>query len=217
MAWGLAATAQAQTLKIGAVLGVPANDLEAFRRANDRSGVDLFGQLVPANDVTVLHIAAGGLVGPTIATVSITERGSRAKAWRVFFPLREDGTISPLYQHINGSDLFSNPRILGSGNPPVAQMDLRQADTGDLDLEQTRFMLIPVSTFHRLEAENPRAKMSVVHVQRMGISPWDRWVLLVAIDAEHARELKLPGDLATAIQALNSNLSLGPGNLAAIR
>jgi len=219
MLCALAANAQAHT--IGTVLGVPADDLQNFRLANTTTGADTYGQRVPPNDVTVLHICPGsGLLGPAIVTVSITQRGSGLKAWRAFFPLRADGTISPLYQQINGSDVFTNPRILRTGNDGVVQMDVRQEYSGNMELDQTRFLLLPVNSLYWLQTENPKARIEPVHLQRMPYNGWGTWVQLVAIDAQSARELKIPKTPATLlgeISVLNSNVTVGFGNLASVR
>jgi len=215
MVCGLAATAHAQPMRIGTVLGVPVEDLTAFRLANDTAGSDIYGQRVPPNDVTLLHVSPGsGLTGPTIATVSITQRGSGLKAWRVFFPLQSDGTISPLYQQINGRDVFTNAQIIRGSNGAVAQVDVRQEHTGNFELDQMRFLLLPANTFYRLEAENPRANLVTVHLQRMPYNSWGTWVQLVAIDSESARELKIPEDMISQIRVLNSNVIVGSGTLA---
>jgi hypothetical protein len=214
----LAASAQART--IGTVLGVPADDLLNFRQANTTTGADLYGQTVPPNDVTVLHITPGsGMLGPAIVTVSITQRGSGLKAWRVFFPVRADGTISPNYQLINSGDVFTNPRFLRTGNGGVMQMDVRQEYPGNMDLDQTRFLLLPVNSLYWLQTENPKARIEPVHLQRMPYG-WGTWVQLVAIDAQSARELKIPKTPATLlgeISVLNSNVTVGFGNLASVR
>lgn len=211
---GLAATAHAEPNKVGTVLGVPVDDLQRFRIANQTTGSDIYGHPVPPNDVTVLHVCPGsGLAGPTIATVSITQKGSGQKAWRVFFPLQSDGTFSPLYQQINGRDFFTNPRILTVGGG-VVQVDVRQEYPGDMNLDQTRFLLVPVNTFYRLEVENPKANLEPVHLQRMPYNAWGTWVQLVAIDAESARQLKIPEDMIGQIRVLNSNVIVGSGTLA---
>src|SRR5688500_2727234 len=124
--------AQAQPLRIGTVLGVPVNQLEAFRRANTSIGRGVGGDLVVPNEVTVLHLSAvaGEPIHTAIATVSITRSDNGQKAWRVFFPQNPDGSISPLYRLINAGDIFTNPRNLVTSAGAVLQMDVRQPDTG---------------------------------------------------------------------------------------
>lgn len=216
MLGGLAALpAHADASGVGTVLAVPLNELENFRLANSRPGTDPFGNLIPANDVAVLHVAPGG--GPfdtSIVTVSLTQRGSELKSWRVFFPVRPDGTISPLYQQINVRDAFSNAQIIHNGVATVAKMDVRQQDTGNLQLDATRFVLLPVNSVYRLEAENPRATLTTIHVHRITIGSRSMWVELVGVDAEHARELKIPKNMTAEVQLLNSNITITPGNLA---
>lgn len=212
--WGLAATAHAQQPRMGTVLGIPLYDLENFRQANNATGVDDFRQLVPSNDVTLLHVSsvAGPPFNTAIASVSITRRGpeSGLRAWRVYFPLRQDGTISPIYQQINAADHFSNPRIIAFGDTAVMQMDVRQNDTGNPDLERTRFMLIPANSVPLLEMENPGTRFTIVHLQRTALGAREMWVQLVAIDREASSDLKIPSDtLAREIQALNTNVSIG--------
>jgi hypothetical protein len=215
VASGLAATAHAQPNKIGTVLGIPADALSSFRIANQMTGTDGYGHPVPPNEVTLLHVSPGsGLTGPTIATVSITQQGSGLKAWRVYFPLQSDGTLSPLYQQINGRDVFTNPRFLRVGAGGVVQMDVRQDYPGDMDLEQTRFLLLPMNTLYLLEAANPKATLTPVHLQRMPYNAWGTWVLLVAVDAENARQLKIPEEMISQLRVLNSNVIVGSGTLA---
>lgn len=217
MLCGLTATAGAQgsAPKIGTVLGVPLDDLNDFRRANATTGVDGSRQSVPSNEVTVLHIsnAAASINGP-VATVSITTNGPLRgnKAWRVYFPMTGNGTISPLYQEINGNDIFRNPRIIGTGSEAVVMMDVYQPNTGDFSLDSMRFLLVPANQVSRLERENPKAKLVNVHLQRMAIGSRlardeSRWAQLVGISAESAREFKIPADLASEILSLNSNVS----------
>jgi hypothetical protein len=198
--FALTAAAHATPNKVGTVLGVPASDLESFRLANATSGVDAFGQRVPANDVTVLHVASG------IATVSVTIKGSGLKAWRVYFPAGPDGTVSPAYPQINPNDFFTNARLIGSS---VVQMDVRQKDTGNLELDHTRFLIVPAgATVYQLEFANPKAKITRIHPQ------WaDMPVELIGIDWGSAGSLKVPsGELARQIQALNSNVSIDFGH-----
>lgn len=215
MLGGLAASARADSIKVGTVLAVPLNELENFRLANSRTGRDFSGSLVPANDVTVLHVAPGG--GPfntSIVTVSLTQKGSGLKSWRVFFPIRADSTISPLYQQMNARDSFSNVRIINNGISTVAQVDVRQKDTGNVELENTRFMLLPLNAVFRLAVENPTARLSPVHVQYITIGSRSMWTELVGIDAGHARELKIPKEMTAEVEVLNSNITITPGNLA---
>jgi hypothetical protein len=40
------------------------------------------------------------------------------------------------------------------------------------------------------------------------------WVQLIAVSRSRATRLTIPTDLAGPMQALNSNISVGPGNLA---
>jgi hypothetical protein len=217
--WGLAAPAHAQSGKIGTVLGVPVADLENFRRANTTIGSDVFGGAVPANEVTVLHLStvARAPINSAVATVSITQVGSGLKAWRVYFPQNGDGSISPLYRYINANDVFTNPRVVrGPSGTFVVQMDVRQESTGNFDLEGVRFMLLPIHTVGRIETENPNANLQVVHTQQTSNGFASFMIQLVAIDTDHARELKLPSDLTTSIQALNSNTAITTGNLAEV-
>lgn len=207
---GLGAAAQADSLQIGTVLGIPVGAVQSFRLANQTMGLDIYGGRVPPNDVTVLHICPGsGLLGPNIATVSITQKGSGLKAWRVYFPLQSDGTLSPIYQQINGGDVFTNPRVLRAGSGGVVQVDVRQADTGNFELDRARFMLIPTSTLYRLQAENPKATLVPVHLQRMPYNSWGTWVQLVAVDLNSARGLKIPEEMIVQIRVLNSNVTVG--------
>jgi hypothetical protein len=213
--WSAAAPAQAQSGKIGTVLGVPLSDLESFRLANSVRGVDSFGQAVQPNDVTVLHISsdAGSPINGAVATVSITRQGTGLKAWRVYFPQSAGGGISPLYQYINAGDSFTNPRVVGG----VVQMDVRQPNTGDFTVEDARFMLIPIHRVISLERENPGVQFAVVHAQQMASNFGPLGVQLIAVEESSAARLKLPSDLTSTLQALNSNINVGPGNLAQVR
>lgn len=205
----LTTTAQAQNGRIGTVLGVPLNKLEDFRRANNSTGADAFGNLVQPNDVAVLHVSrqAGSPINSAIATVSITQRGTGLKAWRVYFPQETDGNISSLYRYINAGDSFTNPRVMGNGG--VVQMDVRQPNTGDFFVEDMRFMLIPLNSVGAIDMN-----LQMVHAQRMPNNFGAFWVHLIAIGESRATELTIPTDMAGIIQTLNSNINVGPGNLA---
>lgn len=213
-----ATPAQAESLRIGTVLGIPVTELEAFRRANTIIGTGFFGERVPANDVVVLHISAvaGAPINSAVATVSITQQGTNQKAWRVYFPQRADNSISPLYQYINARDVFTNPRSLITNVGGVLQMDVRQENTGNFDVEGVRFMLLPTSAYGTLAVENPSARFEVVHTQVMTSNFGPFLTQLVAIDLDSAQGLKIPISMTGTIQALNSNLSIGPGNLAGL-
>jgi hypothetical protein len=209
----LTTTAQAQNGRIGTVLGVRLGELPSFRLANSVRGVDAFGNVVQPNDVTVLHVSAvaGAPINSAIATVSVTQRFTGLKAWRVYFPRVGNG-ISPYYQYINGGDSFTNPRFFN--NVGVVQVDVRQPNTGSFLVENARFLLIPIHRIISLQRENPGATFEVVHAQRMASSFGSFWVQLVAVDESTATRLRVPTDLAVAIRVLNSNISVGPGNLA---
>jgi hypothetical protein len=197
----VATAAHAQSPKIGTVLAVPTSDLALFRLANASLGVDSLGQRVPANDVTVLHTS-----GP-VTTVSLTVRGTNQKAWRVFFPKATDGTLPGIYRGLNANDFITNPRTVGSN---FVQMDVRQPDTGNVELESVRFLLVPSdSGVFALQFANPQARFSRIHLQKMPTGSGFTWVELVGIDQDSAEHLKFPtGDLARQIQALNSNVSI---------
>jgi len=212
------APAYAASGKIGTVLGIPLSELEAFRRANTIIGSGFYGERVPANDVAVLHVSApaGEPINGAIATVSVTQQGTDLKAWRVYFPQRGDNSISPLYQYINARDSFTNPRPLITNVGGVVQMDVRQENTGSFDLDSVRFMLLPASAYGSLAVENPRARFEVVHSQVMTNNFGPFFAQLVAIDLDAAQGLKIPVSMSAMVQALNSNLSVGPGNQAGI-
>jgi hypothetical protein len=195
----LTTAAHANGAKVGTVLGIPTSEVENFRLANASTGVDSLGQRVPANAVTVLHESSG------IATVSITSKLTGQKAWRVFFPASPGGTVSSVYQEINPNDFFTNPRVI-SGN--VVQMDVRQKDTGDVDLDSNRFLLVPANAgVYALQSANPRLKISRIHYQWMGMG-----VELVGIDRSTG-SINVPvGELARQLQALNSNISVDFGH-----
>jgi hypothetical protein len=216
--WGAAASAFADT-RIGTVLGVPLAELDSFRRANTTTGSGFYGETVPPNSVSVLHVSslAGAPINGAVATVSINRVDTGDKAWRVYFPRREDGTISPLYQYINAGDAFTNPRSLITGAGAVIQMDVRQESAGDFFIDGVRFLLLPESFWSNLEIENPNASFTIVHRQLMTSNFGAFWVQLVAIDAEHARELKVPKGMESTVEMLNSNLTIGYGNLAQVR
>jgi hypothetical protein len=211
--------AHAQPLRIGTVLGVPLNQLDAFRRANTTIGSGVAGDGVPANDVTVLHLSAvaGAPINSAIATVSITRSDNGQKAWRVFFPQNADGSISPLYRLINPGDFFTNPRNLITTAGPVLQMDVRQADTGSFDLDGVRFLLLPSFAYAGLQTENPNVRFQVVHTQQMTNNFGAFSVQLVAIDFAHAQELMVPSSMIGTVRALNSNLRTISGTLAEVR
>jgi hypothetical protein len=208
--------AQAQTGRIGTVLGVPLNKLDDFRRANHSTGTDGYGHPVSPNDVIVLHVSpeVGAPINSAVATVSISQQGTSLKAWRVYFPQEADGSISPLYRYINPGDSFTNPRVLNGG---VVQLDVRQPNTGDFSVEDVRFILIPIHRIFGLVRENPKARFGIVHAQQLANT---FGVQLIAIDERSAARLRLPkppSDLTASILALNTNISVGPRNLARVR
>jgi hypothetical protein len=211
----LTPAAHAQPARIGTVLGIPISDLESFRLANAASGVNSLCEVQRPNEITVLHVspAAGSPLNTVIATVSITTADSGQKAWRVCFPMHGGGTISPLYNQINANDFFLNPRILDGGNMAAVQVDVRQSSIRELELERARFLLVPATAVRRLESENPAARIAPLHLQRMAVGSQLLWVQLVAIDGASANELRLPSDLASEIQALNTNLTVTSGGV----
>jgi hypothetical protein len=79
-----------------------------------------------------------------------------------------------------------------------------------VELESVRFLLVPANSgAFRLEAANPQARISRIHLQRMPIGSQYLWVELVAVDRQTAGRLKVPtGGLAAQLRALNSNLSI---------
>ena len=91
---------------------------------------------------------------------------------------------------------------------------MRQPNTGSFLLENARFFLLPIYRVISLERENPGGRFEVVHAQRMASGFGAFWVQLVAVDEFTASRLRVPNDLAGAIRVLNSNISVGPGNLA---
>lgn len=211
--------AQAQPLKIGTVLGVPVSELDSFRRANTTIGKGIAGDLVPANDVTVLHISsvAGEPIHSAIATVSITRSDNGQKAWRVFFPQNLDGSVSSSYRLINAGDVFTNPVHLVTRAGAVVQMDVRQAPTEEIDMERVRFLLLPSFAYATLQNDNPKARITVLHTQQMTNNFGAFAVQLVAVDLDHARQLKIPSSLGGTIRALNTNLQPLGGSLAEVR
>jgi hypothetical protein len=93
-------------------------------------------------------------------------------------------------------------------------MDIRQPDTGSFVVEDMRFMLLPNARVASIDRENPDATLEIVHSQQMTNNFGTFWVQLVAVDERNAVQLTIPDDLAGPMQALNSNINVGPGNLA---
>lgn len=202
-----AAPAQAQT--IGTVIGVPAGDLANFEQVNASPGLDQFGQPLPPNDVTLLNTSpvAGDPFDTAIATVSVTDQATGQRATQVYFPVDENGDVSPLYALINPNDSFANSLLVNTGNTPVLLVNVVQPDTGNLDLTRTRFLLVPADRVGSLEVTNPSVKFTTVHIQQTSVNGQLLTVALVAIDVNDAGSILVPSQaLADLIQALNSNV-----------
>jgi hypothetical protein len=197
---GLSAAAQADETKLYTVIGVPLSELSSFEQANISPGFD--GQLqAPANTLRTLHVSGD------VATVSITRKDDPEK-WTlhtVYFPINPTGSIPPLFQEINPFDSFSNGRVIGS----VIQVEVSQADPGQLDLSRARFMLAPNDQVRTLQLMNSRVNFKAVHVQRATTSMEVLPAVLLAIDKDDARGIQIPNEpLASTILALNSNVSV---------
>lgn len=211
MLWGLTAPAHAQAQPIGIVLGVPATDLDRFQQANASPGVDNGFQPLPPNNVQVLHVSKtlGEPFNTEIATVSVTSQATGQRPQFVFFPVDENGGLSPLYQQINASDNFLDPTIIGQGSEAVVQVGINQSDVPNLDLESARFLLVPADRVGSIEVTNPSVDFTVLHQQQAVVNGQILPVALLAVDVGETSTIQIPsGDLAQAILALNSNLAV---------
>lgn len=213
---GVGASAQAQERPIGTVVGVPMWELDAFLRANAVPGSEPRGGLLPANDVTVLHIAPE--FNSAIATVAVTRRGTGEAASSVYFPTFGNGEMSRIYRQINAEDDWSFPRLFGEGFTAVVKVNMTQSPTGTYTPGRTRFVILPTEYLNEIVASNPVGKIRIVHRQRAQIGGGNRAVVLAAIDgssllASGAATVQVPTvsygqDLARLIRGLNSNVEL---------
>jgi hypothetical protein len=202
-----AAPAQAQT--IGTVIGVPADDLANFQQVNASPGVDQFGVQLPPNDVTVLNTSpvAGEPFNMAIVTVSITDQATGQPATQIYFPVDENGVVSPLYALINTNNSFANSLLINTGDTPVLLVNVGLSNTANLDLTRTRFLLVPADRVGSLEVTNPSVNFATVHIQQTSVNGQLLTVALVGIDVNDAGSIQVPSqDLADLIQALNSNV-----------
>lgn len=206
---GLTAAAHAQD-KLGTVIGVPVSELSRFDQVN--SFPSRTGSLsVTASNVRVLHTSPfmGGPFNAAIATVSINLKTNGDPARQVFFPIDSNGSVSPLFALINASDVFSSPRVIGTGTSAALQVDVQQSDAAKLDFSRTRFMMVPSDRVGSLEVTNPGVKITSIHLQRASLGGIPIWVQLVAIDDCCSSNVKVPTtDLMNAILALNSNVTV---------
>jgi hypothetical protein len=205
----LTAAAPAQAQAIGTVIGVPADDLANFQQVNASPGVDQFGVQLPPNDVTELNTSpvAGEPFNTAIVTVSITDQATGQAAAQIYFPVDENGAVSPLYALINTNNSFANSLLINTGNTPVLLVNVGQSNTANLDLTRTRFLLVPADRVGSLEVTNPSVNFTTVHIQQTSVNGQLLTVALVGIDVNDAGSIQVPSqDLADLIQALNSNV-----------
>jgi hypothetical protein len=222
---GTAVAAQAAEQPIGTVVGVPMWELDAFLRANALPGNDAWGNVLPANSVTVLHVAPE--FNSSIATVAVTRQDTGQAAPSVYFPTFGNSDMARMYRQINAHDTWSPSRLVGEGYTAVVEVEVVQLATGSWTPGRTKFMLVPAEQMVEIVAANPPGTIRPVHRQRSQIGGGgnDREVVLMAIDATSllasgAATVQIPSatiyplDLARLIRSLNSNVSLqdpGPG------
>jgi hypothetical protein len=200
-------TAVVHAQEIGTIVGVPVSELARFEQVNafpSRTG----SLSLPALNLRLLHTSAT-LAAPfdtAIATVSLTLPTTGDPARQVSFPLTASNDISPLFRLINAWDVYSSPRIVGTGNEAALQVDVSQPEVGKLLVSRNRFLLVPIERVGSLEATNSGAKLQSLHRQQASLGGHLIWVELVATEAG---TLSVPTtDLVNAILALNSNVEI---------
>jgi hypothetical protein len=213
---GFATGAQAAEQAVGTVMGVPIWELDAFVRANALPGSNARGVSMPANDVTVLHVAPE--FSSSIATVAITRRDNGQPARSVYFPTFGNRVMSRIYQQINAEDTWSVPELVGDNFNAVLKVEILQSPTGSYTPGQTRFLLVPAQFAPDIIAVNPQSRVRGVHRQRAHIGVGDQAVQLLAVEsngllATDLVSIQIPGrtygqDLARVIRSLNTNVTL---------
>lgn len=182
------AAAQAQEQPIGTVVGVPQWELDAFVRANAAPGVDRFGRSLPANNVTILHVAPE--FNSAIATVSVTRRDNGQPAKMVYFPTfgnrngsgDNDYVRSRIYSQINAFDTsWSHSQVFGTDHNAVLGIEISQDYPGTWEPGRTRFLMVPWEALPEILSENPSVKMTLVHRQVAHIGGGDHVVQLLAV------------------------------------
>lgn len=204
---------------IGTVVGVPASELDGFIRANAFPGNDTWKRPLPANSVTVLHIAPE--FNSAIVTVGVTRRSNGQPAESVYFPTFGNEEMSGIYRRINADDVWTFAQRFGEGYNAVMKVDITQPYTGTYTPGVTRFLIVPWESVAELKAVNPRVKMTEVHRQRAHVGGGDRIVQLLAIHLATAAgglaaapvTLQIPNrvygqNLAGTIRNLNSNVAI---------
>jgi hypothetical protein len=211
---GAAATAHAQQ-PVGTVIGVPRWELGSFIAANAAPGTDRQGRVMPANTVTVLHVAPD--FSSEIVTVGVTRQDGNQPAPSIYFPTYGNRDISRAYTLINAFDSWALPILIGEGSSAVLKMDVVQGATGFYTPGKTRFLLLPGEFMGEIMATNAPGTLRIVHWQRTQIGGANRDVALVAVEADgrlasgnasvQVPNAVYPNNLSRLVRSLNSNVT----------
>lgn len=60
-----------------------------------------------------------------------------AAATQIYFPVDENGAVSPLYALINTNNSFANSLLINTGDTPVLLVNVGLSNTPSLDLTRT--------------------------------------------------------------------------------
>lgn len=212
---GFAASAEVETRSLGTVIGVPMEEMEGFMRANALPGKDSFGRFLPANNVTVLHVAPE--FNSSIATVSVTRKENGRPAPTVYFPTFGNPDMARVYRQINAFDAWSFPQLFGEGYTSIVKVVIEQSNTGNYSPARTRFVSLPWESLPEIIGSNPAGRIRLVHRSRAHIGGGDRNVCLAAVEVDSAASdvatLQVPSgvygaDLGRLIRSLNTRVTL---------
>jgi hypothetical protein len=217
-------TASAQTpleRPVGTVLAIPLPEYTRFLAANAFPGLDANLRPIQGNNVSFLHLSqfAAGTLNTAIVTVGVTQRNTGQPARMVYFPTGGTGGIPALYRQLNASDIFVEQQLIGVGNQAIAQVEVRQENSGTYIPGLTRFFLVPADKLGLVQGVNVGVNLNTVHVQQTAIGLNNTAVAMVAVDQSNANNLALPGsDLINVVANINTNVIIqmvvGEGNTA---
>jgi hypothetical protein len=222
--FGTVGAASAQTpfeRPIGTVLAIPLADYGKFLAANAFPGLDANNRPIQGNNVSFLHVSqfAAGTFNTAIVTIGVTQRNSGQPARVLYMPTGGSGGIPSLYRQLNANDTFVQQQLIGVGNLAVAQVEVRQENSGTYIPGFTRFFLVPADRLGLVQGVNVGVNINTVHIQQTAIGVGNTAVAMVAVDQSNANNLALPGsDLINVVANINTNVIIqvvvGEGNSA---
>jgi hypothetical protein len=221
MALSLATAAQAQERPVGKVVGMPVSQMGVFAARNIFPGLDRNNRPLAQNNVNFLHLSqfAAGAFNTLIATVGVNQQNNSRPADFVYFPTDGQGRIPPAFTQINANDTFLQQQVIGVGNTAVAQVDVRQGNSGSYVPGATRWMLAPVAGVAPIQSANEQVNINNAHIQQTAIGANNTAVAVLGVDQNNAGNLEIPGQgLIGAMVNINTNVIVqtvvGEGNTA---